>query len=109
MNIRSSYTDNRLTLYFSGELDHHAARGAMQRIETLIDELLPAACVLDFSGLSFMDSSGIAVILKAHRRMEELGRTAWVEHPSKQILRVLQAGGIGRVVEIRSGIKEEVR
>ena len=107
MKIQSTYTDNRLTLYFTGELDHHAAKAAMQEIEHLIDELLPGTCVLDFGGLSFMDSSGLAVILKAYKRMEELGRTAWVEHPPKQILRVLKAGGIGRVVEIRSGMEEE--
>lgn len=111
MKIQSSYreAENQLTLYFSGELDHHAAKPAMQQIEALIEELLPSVCVLDFGELSFMDSSGLAVILKAYKRMEELGRTAWVEHPPKQILRVLQAGGIDRVVEIKSGTKEEVK
>ncbi|MGI6013797.1 MAG: anti-sigma factor antagonist [Oscillospiraceae bacterium] len=109
MKIQPNYTENKLTLYFTGELDHHAAKTAMQEIETLIEELLPSACILDFGGLSFMDSSGLAVVLKAYKRMQELGRTAWVEHPPKQILRVLKAGGIGRIVEIRSEAEEEVR
>ena len=98
-----------MTLYFTGELDHHAAKSAMQEMESLIEELLPSLCILDFSGLSFMDSSGLAVILKAYKQMKELGRTIRVEHPSKHILRVLKAGGIDRVVEIRSEVEEQVK
>ena len=63
----------RLTIYLAGELDHHEARGAIRSIEELLDEYLPRDCVLDMSGLSFMDSSGIAVVLRAHRRMAALG------------------------------------
>ena len=96
-------------VYIQKELDHHLARKIREEVDFLIDRGNVKYLILDFGGVSFMDSSGLAVILKAYKRMEELGRTAWVEHPPKQILRVLQAGGIDRVVEIKSGTKEEVK
>lgn len=100
MKVLSSYRDGRLNLYFQGELDHHEARGAMGRIEQMIDEYLPRDCVVDMSGLTFMDSSGIAVILNIAKRLNRMGGRAWVENPCAQPLRVIDASGIDRIVRV---------
>ena len=49
----------------SGELDHHRARAVMEELDRQIDLALPRELVLDLSGLTFTDSSGIAVLLRA--------------------------------------------
>ncbi len=72
----------------------------MSAIERLLDEYLPRDCILDLSHLSFMDSSGIALILKLHRRMRECGGRAWVENAAAQPMRVIDASGIERLVRI---------
>ena len=100
MKVFSSYDNGRLTIYLHGELDHHAVRGAAELVERLLGEYLPRNCVLDLGRLSFMDSSGIALILRLHRRMLAGGGRFWVENVGAQPLRVLDAGGIGRVVQI---------
>lgn len=104
MTITSSCDGGALTLAFEGELDHHAAREAMLGIERDIERYLPRACVLDLARLSFMDSSGIAVILKAHRRMAELGGTASVVGAGKQPYKVLDAAGLRRLVKIETTV-----
>ena len=101
MNIGKDYADGRLTLYLEGELDHHSARPAMKAIEQAMEETLPRLCVLDMAGLSFMDSSGIALILRAQRRMQTLGGSLLVCRVPQQARRVLDAAGIDRVVTIR--------
>ena len=98
MNISTAFAAGRLTIYLAGELDHHEARGAIRSIDELLDEYLPRDCVLDMSGLSFMDSSGIALIIRMSRRMKNLGGRAWIENPAKQPLRVIDASGIDRLV-----------
>lgn len=100
MTVRTSLDGRKLSLYLSGELDHHAARAAMREIEEKIDILLPRDCVIDMSGLTFMDSSGIAVVLKTHRRMNEIGGRIWVENVPKQPMKVLDASGIERIIKI---------
>ena len=100
MDIQTSYDAGRLTIYLIGELDHHAARRAMHRIEELLDEYIPRDCALNLAGLSFMDSSGIAVIIKISRRMSALGGRAWIEDPARQPQRVIDAAGIARLVPI---------
>ena len=73
-----THDDGRcLTLRLVGELDHAAAQTVMPGIEDAVEEYLPRRCVLDLTGVSFMDSSGIAVILKTdrlRRRAGALGR-----------------------------------
>ena len=100
MNISTAFAAGRLTIYLAGELAHHEARGAIRSIDELLDEYLPRDCVLDMSGLSFMDSSGIALIIRMSRRMKNLGGRAWIENPAKQPLRVIDASGIDRLVPV---------
>ena len=100
MNISTAFAAGRLTIYLAGELDHHEARGAIRSIDELLDEYLPRDCVLDMSGLSFMDSSGIALRIRMSRRMKNLGGRAWIENPAKQPLRVIDASGIDRLVPV---------
>ena len=100
MNISTAFAAGRLTIYLAGELDHHEARGAIRSIDELLDEYLPRDCVLDMSGLSFMDSSCIALIIRMSRRMKNLGGRAWIENPAKQPLRVIDASGIDRLVPV---------
>lgn len=100
MNISTAFAAGRLTIYLAGELDHHEARGAIRSIDELLDEYLPRDCVLDMSGLSFMDSSGIALIIRMSRRMKNLGGRVWIENPAKQPLRVIDASGIDRLVPV---------
>lgn len=100
MNISAVFETGRLTLYLAGELDHHEARNTMRLIEELMDEYMPRDCVLNMAGLSFMDSSGIAIIIKVSRRMKTLGGRTWIEDPARQPQRVIDASGIDRLVPV---------
>ena len=100
MQISTNFKDGRLELHFTGELDHHAAKEAMQTIGRAIDLNLPRDCVMDFSGLTFMDSSGIAVVLNTHRRQSEIGGRTLVQNVPRQPMKVLTTSGIYRIVEI---------
>ena len=101
MKIRAESKEGVLRLRLMGELDHHAANAAMREIDGILDRLLPRDCALDLSGLNFMDSSGIALILKAQQRMKLLDGSLLVCHVPEQAKRVLDAAGIGRLVTIR--------
>jgi len=108
MKIYSTYVNTKLTVYLSGELDHHAARGTMDKIDRLMDEYLPRDCVLNLAGLTFMDSSGIALILRVFKRLKETGGRASVENPSQQAQRVIDASGIYRLINIVTTAAKEV-
>ena len=90
----------QLCIYLSGELDHHEARVLIKQLEDKLDAVMPRDCILDLAQLKFMDSSGIAVILKAYKHMNELGGRLWVENVPQQPMRVLDASGIERLIKI---------
>lgn len=102
MKVLSSYREGRLTLFLQGELDHHEAAAALRKISRTLDDYLPRDCVVDMSGLTFMDSSGIALILRIARLMSETGGRAWVEQACCQPLRVIDASGIDRMVPVKA-------
>jgi stage II sporulation protein AA (anti-sigma F factor antagonist) len=108
MKIRAKFSGGRLTIYFIGELDHHGAAQAAGEIDDILEEYLPRDCAVNLSELRFMDSSGIALILRISRAMGRMGGRAWIEDPAPQPLRVIDAGGIERLVPIMAA-KEEVR
>lgn len=101
MEINAKSTDRNLLLELKGELDHHGARNALREIELAIDASLPKMLVLDLAGVVFMDSSGIALILRAQQRMQLLDGSILVCNVPAQARRVLDAAGIGRLVTIQ--------
>lgn len=101
MEIRAKSSDRNLLLEFSGEMDHHGARNALKELEMTVDASLPKTLILDMSGVTFMDSSGIALILRAQQRMQLLDGSVLVCNVPAQAKRVLDAAGIGRLVTIK--------
>ena len=83
------------------ELDHHSAKGLLRRLDQEIEKALPTQLTLDLSGVTFMDSSGIALLIRARQRMQELGGTADVCGAAAQARRVLDAAGLQRYLTIR--------
>ena len=101
MRIKTHDDGRCLTLRLLGELDHAAAQEVMPGIEDAVEEYLPRRCVLDLSGLSFMDSSGIALILRSQQRMQLMEGSVVLRNVPEQARRVLDAAGIGRLVSIQ--------
>ena len=99
MNLTSFLQDKRLTIILKGEIDHHMAKEIMQKISEKIDDYLPTACILDYKNVTFMDSSGIAIVIHTYRRMKELGGTLKLKQVPMQPWKVLHAAGIDRIIE----------
>ena len=84
MELQVKSADRNLLLEMKGELDHHGARNALRELELSIDAALPKKLVLDLAGVTFMDSSGIALILRAQQRMQLLDGSLLVRNVPQQ-------------------------
>ena len=94
-------THNRiLTVTLSGEIDHLRVKGVLQDLDQAIDEVLPRQLIVDCAGITFMDSSGIAVLLRLWQRMGELDGTIQVTGLPEQPARVLRAAGLQRLIPL---------
>ena len=109
MNLTSFLQEKQLTICLTGEIDHHSAREIMQALERKVELYLPARCVLDFGEVAFMDSSGIAIVLFALRRMRELDGVLELLSIPPQPDKVMKASGLDRLIELKRRELHEVR
>ena len=98
----TSFLDNgRLTIALTGEIDHHCAKNYIQCIAGKIEAYTPEVCVLDFQDVTFVDSSGIAVVINALRSMSQIEGKLMLTGITNQPMRVFRASGIDKLVEIK--------
>lgn len=100
MNLTSYLQDKRLTVALKGEIDHHSAKSIMHAVANKIETYLPMCMILDFKDVTFMDSSGIAIVISALRAMRDLGGRLLLCNIPPQPLKVLKASGMDQIVQM---------
>ena len=101
MAVTCASADRVLTASISGEVDHHGAKEIMWELDRYLERDMPRKLTIDMSGVTFMDSSGIAVVLRAHRRMLQLEGGMTVINVPRQAQKVFQAAGLGRMIRFQ--------
>lgn len=86
-----------LAAYLSGEIDHHSAQGLRREIDAQVDSRMPELLTLDFSGVTFMDSSGVGLILGRSRHIASLGGRLTVQNPPGSVRKMLDLAKISYV------------
>lgn len=104
MQFTSFLQDGRLTIALTGELDHHRAKGYIQSIAGKIEAYNPNICILDFQEVTFMDSSGIAVVINALRCMARIEGKLQLTGINRQPMKVFRASGIDKLVDIKEAV-----
>lgn len=104
MQFTSFLQDGHLTVALTGEIDHHCAKAYIQSIAAKIEAYTPDVCVLDFQEVSFVDSSGIAVVINALRCMARIEGKLILTGLSAQPMRVFRASGIDKLVDMKERV-----
>ena len=104
MHLTSFLQDGTLTIALTGEIDHHCAKQNIGSITAKIEAYTPQLCVLDFGEVSFVDSSGIAVVINALRNMTQIEGRLVLTGINSQPMRVFRASGIDKLVEIKEAV-----
>ena len=105
MSVKLETTGEVLTAYLEGELDHHAARSIREQIDARIEQDAPSLVILDFRDLSFMDSSGIGLVMGRYKKTQEVGAELHVTNTSPQIYKVMRLAGLDRLAVLDKGGK----
>lgn len=85
---------SKLTVFLYGEIDHHGARQVRTHIDSQILKLMPRIVVMDFSHVTFMDSSGVGLVLARYKFCSDCGATLYVEGVDRHTGRILSLAGI---------------
>ncbi len=104
MHFTSFLENSQLTVALTGEIDHHCAKQYIQAINAKIEAYTPQVCILDFTEVTFTDSSGIAVVINALRAMTQIEGTLRLVGMASQPMKVFRASGIDQLVEIKEAV-----
>ena len=97
-----SPTGDTLTVLLAGEIDHHSAAGMRAQIDEAIERYRPSVLVLDFGGVTFMDSSGIGLVMGRYKLMNTFGGSVDVVSIPKPLQKVMRLAGLDRLARMNT-------
>ena len=100
MSVQINVTGDVVTAYLGGELDHHTAKEMRETIDNAIELNMPTLLVLDFKDISFMDSSGIGLVMGRYRNLIKTGAELHIIGAPPNIYKMLKLAGIERLAKL---------
>ncbi|MCR5807961.1 MAG: anti-sigma factor antagonist [Clostridiales bacterium] len=102
MRLTVKKQGDKLLVVMKGELDQNAADGVRERLESELDDESVRRMEFDMGGVTFMDSSGIGVLLGRYRRLKKRGGGMDVLNAPKQVEKILRMSGVYTLCTKRS-------
>lgn len=97
MSLRVVTEEGQITAFLGGEIDHHTAKYLREEIDDCAVRQKPERLVLDFREVTFMDSSGIGLVMGRYRLMQELGGELLVTGVPSHIKKVMRLSGLDKL------------
>lgn len=97
MYINMDMNNGVLTVHLAGELDHHTAAYMRERVDSAVLSCRCRELVLDFSGITFMDSSGVGLIMGRYRLMQTLNGQLTVQGLSPRLEQMIRLAGLDKL------------
>lgn len=102
MAVRIDIQQKTLIATLIGEIDHHSVKEMRLDIDSAISEIVPTKLILDFSQVTFMDSSGIGLVMGRYKMIDEIKGKIIIRNPSMHIKKVMKLSGLDMLATIVS-------
>ena len=100
MAVRIEKDETGMTAYIQGEIDHHSAKEIREAIDFAAESSLPERMVLDFKDVTFMDSSGIGLVMGRYKLVQSMGGELHLRNISSHIQKVMKLAGPAKLALI---------
>lgn len=97
MPVRINITDDVVTAHLSGDIDHHTAKVMRQEIDDTIERVRPVTAVIDFGEVTFMDSSGIGLVLGRYKLTQDLSCGLKIVNMPSHLRKVMRVAGLDKL------------
>ena len=106
MYIEFKSVDDKLIAYLAGELDHHSAEEVRCKIDDTLDRGQFRKLIMDFSTVTFMDSSGIGVVIGRYKKLSFKNGTVYVTNVNKTIKKVFELSGMLKIIVLFDSVDQ---
>lgn len=101
MSVTIESSGNLIIVYLVGEIDHHSTAQMREKIDNVLSFKKPQHLILDFKNVSFMDSSGIGLVMGRYRIMQSFRGTLEIRNVTPQTKRLMELAGLGSIAIIK--------
>lgn len=99
MKVKYRVKNGVLYIFLSGELDECTSKPTKNAIDKIINENQNAkSVVFNFSELTFMDSTGIGMLLGRYKKIKGSGMGIFIENPTLTVDKVLEISGLYKIM-----------
>ncbi|ATD54675.1 anti-sigma F factor antagonist [Clostridium chauvoei] len=109
MYLKFDKNTDKLIISLIGELDHHSAEEVRVKIDDRIDRDNIKKVILNFNGVTFMDSSGIGVVIGRLKKMQNRNGKLCVADVNRTVNRVFEISGMYKIIDSYNSIDEAIK
>jgi len=109
MGVEIWQQSGNLLVKLSGELDHHTAEELKEVINREWEKDLTCNIIFDLENLSFMDSSGVGVIMGRYKQVSKTGGKIALCNLSPHLKKVIELSGLLKLVYLYGNVEEALR
>lgn len=100
MGVKIEKADGEVRAFLDGEIDHHCAPSIRNEIDLAVECCRPENLILDFGEVTFMDSSGIGLVMGRYQVMKNIGGRVSLQNTPVHIRKVMRLAGLDRFATI---------
>lgn len=102
MNVKYNKEDKLLVLELTEEIDHHSTEKIRRRADYEIQRHMPKKTIFDFSGVTFMDSAGIGMVIGRYKMVSMLGGQVSMTNVKPNVKKIFEMSGILKIIPIEN-------
>ncbi|MBQ8210029.1 MAG: anti-sigma factor antagonist [Clostridia bacterium] len=88
----------KLTVYLSGDIDHHTSAQIRQSVDEQLQKFMPKELRLDFRDVHFMDSSGVGLVMGRYKAASVYGCKVVVCSMPDNVARIMKMSGLSKII-----------
>lgn len=107
--IKYYLNDKTLIVQFTiTELDHHIAASVKENVDEIIMLKNIKNIIFDFKNISFMDSSGIGVIIGRYKKIEPTKGKVSIVNMNPRVKKIFDLSGMGKIIGLYNSYEEAI-
>lgn len=109
MILKFDNIEDKLIVELMGELDHHNASEIRNKIDDMLDRDNINKLIMNFSGVSFMDSSGIGAVIGRYKKLSMKGGKLCITNLRPSVKRVFELSGLFKIIDIYDDVEQGIK
>lgn len=100
MEIRQTKSNNHATLSLNGRFDFNAHREFKEAYSSILTDAKINSLEVDLSGLDYLDSSALGMLLMMRERVEAAGKEISLSNPNPTVVKILDIANFNKLFKI---------